>query len=216
MDTGRTQHFFDKEPKELFIMKLDLSFTGRSLTELTCGAVVAMVFQDSSYFEGVLSDLDKKMGGFLSRLGQRKFLSGQGDESLLVASNGKILSEKILFWGLGRSDDLQNEFLVMRMQELGAALERIRIHHTGIHIPLQKVGDTVKLLNMEKIIPPFMNGYLRSHGPDKNHTVKIVVSVRDFKSLDFKNSMDDFRSLFEPGIEISVAFEDEEKKAMGF
>jgi hypothetical protein len=67
-----------------------------------------------------------------------------------------------------------------------------------------------------KIIPPIVNGYFKRHGNDADQKIRATVSTERREALDLKKSIEDFRSLFEPGIEIAITLEFEESEAIGF
>ena len=196
-------------------MRLDLRFTSMPLDELPCQAVVAFVFQDGFIIDGSFSRLDVKLGGLVSRLERNRVLTGARGERLLVASQGMIRSDKVLFWGMGSSTDCTREVLALRMEELGEVLSKMRVNVFGLHVPQVGGKQEGASLRLENILPAVVKGCRKNPQRQPAGRIEIAVAVDRYFTRAYKEGFGHMGGLFPADLETIVHVEELEKEAMG-
>ncbi|MFP3928639.1 MAG: M17 family peptidase N-terminal domain-containing protein, partial [Desulfobacteraceae bacterium] len=147
-------------------MKLDLRFSERPVESLWCQAIAALVPQRTFLAQGVLASLDAKLGGFLARLEEKGFWTGEYGENLLVASQGMIKADKILLAGLGPSESCSLECVVGRAAEVGSALVKLRAQDLGVHIPVMEGREQEYPECVEDSVRAIVGPYISAHGDE--------------------------------------------------
>ena len=196
-------------------MKLDLRFSERTLEDLWCEALVALVFQRKFLTPGVMNGLDGKLGGFLGRLEERKIWTGAHGENLLVASQGMIKAGKVLLWGLGSSLDCDLACLAGRVEEAGVALVKMHIQDFGIHVPMLEGREGEYPAHLETVVGRLVDPYLQAHRRDPGYRLKIVFSLDRFQTGPMLPAVESLRKSLGTEIEVSVVLERERKNAIG-
>jgi hypothetical protein len=119
------------------------------ITQVDCQAAVLYLYSDMRPPKGATGTVDWYMNGFISKLIKQGKISGQPQEVVMLATQGRILSPKALLLGMGRSVDMQLD-RILPVWKQGA----LTLCHTGIcqlatSIPFAEnwgwdVGATVK------------------------------------------------------------------------
>ena len=144
-------------------MRLELRFSKRPLEVLTCQAVVILAFSDPDSPNGDLASFYNRMTGFWPDLEKTGFWGASPGETLLLASQGVIGAEKVLFKGLGESAAFDIVDLTDRMAEIGATLDGIGIRDFGIHIPIIADSYEVHSKHLELAARHLLEPYLEHH-----------------------------------------------------
>ncbi|HBF42149.1 MAG TPA: hypothetical protein DDW42_00690 [Desulfobacteraceae bacterium] len=158
-------------------MKLDLRFTSRTLEELWCQIVIALVFQGPIEKTGGISGLDAKTSGYLTYLWKTGFWTGASGDTLLLASQNMIKADKILLKGLGVSSNYSTEIFSKRIKEVGCNIEGMGINDIGIHIPVIKGFETDFGSQLESACVNLVDAFFIGHKDDPDFLLKIVVSI---------------------------------------
>ena len=163
-------------------MRLELRFSKRPLEGLSCQAVVVLAFSDQDLPKGDLAALYDRMTGFWPDLEKTGFWAGTPGETLLLASQGVIGADKILFKGLGERAVFDTIDLTDRMAEVGATLDGIGIREFGIHIPIIADSDEAHASRLELAARHLVVPFLEHHKEEAGFTLKIIFSVGTYPS----------------------------------
>lgn len=190
-------------------MKLDLRFTTRPLEEIWCQAVIYLVFEGPTGEQDIISGLDAKTSGYLSRLRERGFWTGARGDTLLVASQHMIKAERILLKGLGPRGDYTSELIGEGAEEIGTALKRMDVNDIGIRVPVPSGLESEYPKQMETacvhLVKPFLESY--PDGPD--FLLKMVVSMDKVFMGEIESSVDSFKTHFGSKLHSTIVFERE-------
>lgn len=162
---------------------MDIDFLGRGPT--TEGTLILGSFEGKG-LEGVAAEVDKTIGGSLTRAMAVKDFKGKKEEVLrLAAPVGLKLSEIILF-GLGQEKDIT----LLTLEELGAkitcALEKCRDESAVVHFP----ALAVRGLDEDTATAHIAYGaFLRTWKFDKYRTKKKEESKKYLKTLGFMTKL---------------------------
>jgi hypothetical protein len=196
-------------------MRLDVRFSERPLENLWCEAVVALVFQRKFLTMGLLSGLDAKLGGLLGRLEKSAFWSGQREEDLLVASQGRVKAEKVLLCGLGAVSECGPSCMAEQVERVAGVLDRMHVSDLAIHVPMLEGEETDYPVHLEEAVRRLASPYIEAHGETPDFLLKAVFSIERFFSGPLQPVAERLRSRFEPEFEISVVIEREKREAVG-
>jgi hypothetical protein len=163
-------------------MRLELRFSKRPLEGLSCQAVVIPAFSDPDLPKGDLATLFDRMTGFWPDLEKTGFWAGTAGETLLLASQGVIEADKILFKGLGGRAVFDAIDLTDRMAEVGVTLDGIGVRDFGIHIPIVADSDKAHSEHLELAARYLVEPFLEHHRGEADFTLKIIFSVGRYPS----------------------------------
>ncbi len=178
-------------------MKLDLRFVHVPLEELWCEVVAALVFEESFESQGPVYALDTRTGGYLSFLSESGFWMGSEGSTLLLASEKKIRSDKIMLRGLGPRANCSPESFVSHVAELGNSLALLRCHDLGVWIPSPgEPGEESNALFRDSC-EILLNAYLERQGDNaQDFFLKIVFSMTHGSSIDLEETAESLRKEF--------------------
>jgi len=163
-------------------MRLELRFSKRPLEGLSCQAVVIPAFSDPNLPKGDLSALYDRMTGLWPDLEKAGFWAGTPGETLLLASQGVIGADKILFKGLGERAVFDTIDLTDRMAEVGATLDGIGVREFGIHIPVVADSDEAHASHLELAARHLVEPFLEHHRSEAGFMLKITFYVGAYPS----------------------------------
>ncbi|MFZ0449344.1 MAG: M17 family peptidase N-terminal domain-containing protein [Desulfatiglandaceae bacterium] len=192
-------------------MKLDLRFVNVPLEELWCEVVAALVFEEPFESQGPIYALDTKTGGYLSFLSEGGFWMGSEGSTLLLASEKKIRSDKIVLRGLGPRADCSPESFVGHVAELGNALALLKCHDLGVWIPCP--GESGKKLDVlfRGACETLLNAYLEKEGDNAQDSfLKVVFSMPHGSPIDLEKTAAFLRKKFSSRYNCSVVVMGEE------
>jgi hypothetical protein len=107
---------------------------------------------------------------------------GTPGETLLLASQGVIGADKVLFKGLGESAVFNTIDLTNRMAEVGATLDGIGVSDFGIHLPIVADSAEFHSLHLELAARHLVESFLERHQDEAGYTLKIIFSVGTYPS----------------------------------
>jgi len=195
-------------------MRLDLRFVNVPLEELWCEVVAALVFEEPFESQGPVYSLDTRTGGYLSFLCESGFWMGSEGSTLLLASEKKIRSDKIVLRGLGSRAHCSPESFVGHVAELGNSLALLKCHDLAVWIPL--LGGPVEEAGalFRGSCETLLNSYLEREGNDaEGFLVKVVFSMPHGSSIDSGETAESLRKTFGSRHNCSiVVLGDEEKR----
>jgi hypothetical protein len=148
---------------------------------------------------GGLADLNDRMAGLLTRLNDRGFWTGESGESLLLAAQGAINTEKILIKGLGDMASCDKKGFSERVREAGLALDGIGVWDLGIYIPNPSYVE----LSVPYLVEPFW----KRHQMRTDFLLKMVYSVENGKDVEFKPMVERLRVLFKDSLQLSIVMD---------
>ena len=163
-------------------MRLELRFSKRPLEDLSCQAVVILAFSDPDLPKGDLASLYDRITGLWPDLEKRGFWAGTPGETLLLASQGVIGAEKILFKGLGERAFFDTIDLTDRVGEIGATLNGIGVVDFGIHIPIAADSHEIHSSHLELAARYLVDAFLEHHQLEVGYALKIIFSVGAYPS----------------------------------
>ena len=158
-------------------MKLDLRFSDRPLENIWCQAVAGLAFSYPDLEMSGLNGLDLKMGGMLSGLISKGRWTGEIGESFLLASQGTIPAEKILFYGLGPVSEFNVEILKSGVQSIGSSLDKLDVSDFSICLPFIEGFEDDYALCVEHSVPALVQPFYDVHGKEKDFFLKIIYCV---------------------------------------
>ena len=163
-------------------MRLELRFSKRPLEGLTCQAIVITAFNDPDWPKGDLVALYDRMKNLWPDLEKTGFWAGAPGETLLLASQGVIGADKILFKGLGERAVFDTIDLTDRVAEVGATLDGIGVREFGIRIPVVADSDEAHASHLELAACHLVEPFLEHHQSEAGFTLKITFSVGTYPS----------------------------------
>ncbi len=190
-------------------MRLDLRLTYRSLDQLWCQAVVAFLFE-GFLRKGYISRINEKLAGSLTPLIDRHFLTGKRDELILIAPQGRIKADKLLFVGLGPISSYSSEILSSVMRDVSSTLERLKLHEFGIMVPSGKEmkPDYVELI--KSILGNLTDCYIRSKGSAVDFSLKVIFSIYERFFVDLQSLEQELRIYLDPIMDYSIVIDNNE------
>lgn len=104
------------------------------LDELSADTLVLCVTEEQRPLRGAAGFADWRLCGRLSRLLETGALSGAPTEKLLLPSQGRLPTPRVVVLGWGRHDDLATE-ATRRMEQLCRTLNELRANQVAIALP---------------------------------------------------------------------------------
>lgn len=193
-------------------MKLDLRLLNVPLEDLWCEVVAALVFEELFESQGPVYSLDTRTGGRLSSLRESGFWMGSEGSSLLLPSEKKIKSEKILLRGLGNRADFSEQSFLSHVMKLGKSLSLLKCKDLAVWIPspVDPGEETNALFRVS--CKTLLDGYLESHAEEDQDTfVKVVFSVPHGTSIDLQQTAEFLRNEFGSRYSCSIIVAGEEQ-----
>jgi len=99
---------------------MELTVETRAAAQIEAGALVSYAFEGDKPLEGVLADLDRAVGGALTKLAESKELTGKWLETTLLHYPQGLKAERLLIIGAGKRE----KFSVTELRKLAAAAAR--------------------------------------------------------------------------------------------
>ncbi len=113
--------------------------------------VVALTFfEDERPLRGVAGLADWRMNGALSRLILNETLSGKEGESLLISTDGRILSPRLLLFGLGESKAFDGKRFQGLLSRFVGSIAKLKFRRFAITIPGSSLFSTEKAVDSVK------------------------------------------------------------------
>ena len=84
---------------------MEVKADARKFYEIECDALVVGVFENENHNEGVLAELDKRIGGVLASLVENGEFVGKAGESAYVHNTGEMKARRLLLLGAGKQAD---------------------------------------------------------------------------------------------------------------
>lgn len=104
------------------------------LDELTADTLVLCVTEEQRPLRGAAGFADWRLCGRLSRLLETGAISGATTEKLLLPSQGRLPTPRVVVLGWGRHEDLPAE-ATRRMEQICKTLHDLRATHVAIALP---------------------------------------------------------------------------------
>jgi len=121
----------------------------RRLDSLKTEALCIPFFEDERPLGGALGLVDWRMCGLLSRLIERGRVTGARGETVLVPARPKLTFEKLLLFGLGRKDELDDVRLAEAIERMLGTLVRARVRVSVVVLPGRALGVVAPTRAME-------------------------------------------------------------------
>ena len=115
------------------IIDIKVSVSKSSAVEAKCDVLVVGVFEDQKT-DRICGQLDRKLGGAISKVGQLGDFKGEHATTALVYTTGKLKAQRIMLVGLGKKNDLTADKL--RKAASVAALNAVNIKAGYIAVTL--------------------------------------------------------------------------------
>lgn len=124
----------------------------RQLDRLRNEALSLPFFSDERPLRGVLGLVDWRMHGRISRLILDGRISGQRDEITLIASRPRLTFEKVILFGLGRSEEFTMDVYDRTTARILETLTRARVRASAIVLPGRSTGSIAPTPAMERFL----------------------------------------------------------------
>ena len=113
--------------------------------------VVALTFfEDERPLRGVAGLADWRMNGALSRLIMNETLCGREGESLLMSTDGRILSPRLLLFGLGETKAFDGKRFQGLLSTFVGSIAKLKFRRFAITIPGSSLFSTEKAVDSVK------------------------------------------------------------------
>ena len=113
--------------------------------------VIALTFfEDERPLRGVAGMADWRMNGALSRLIMKETLCGREGESLLISTDGRLLSPRLMLFGLGDSKSFDGKRFQGLLSTFVGTVAKLKFSRVAVTIPgsslfsTEKAADSVK------------------------------------------------------------------------
>lgn len=181
-----------------------MRFSDRPLGDLWCQAAAALVFQPPDVTKGPLSVLNEKMADSLADIVEKGLWTGERGESFLLASQNMIRADKLLFQGLGQSQDYEIQFLEDALRSVGIALDKMGVNDFSINIPVAEGLGAEYASHLEFSVRNLLKPFLDHHNNDPYFLLKVIFSVETDLMGDLTPVLDRLREHFTPLVDFSV------------
>lgn len=114
-------------------MKVKLS--GQGIDRIECEAIIAYFFADERPLKGMAGWIDGRLNGGLSRLINNGRIGGHFKEFILIGSQDKICSPRILLVGLGHSSQFSFKRFSQISVEIRKVIMRMKVFHLATPLP---------------------------------------------------------------------------------
>lgn len=111
--------------------------------------IVLPFFEDERPLRGIAGLADWRMSGALSRLILNETIVGREGDSLLMTTDGRMSTSRLMLYGLGSSERFDGKRFQGILSTFVGTLERLRLSRLAITIPgssmfsMKKVKDAV-------------------------------------------------------------------------
>jgi len=160
-------------------MILDLRFINRPIEDLWCQAAVLLVFQSPDIENGVLSGINRKMGGSLSDILNAGVWTGERGETFLLATQDAIRSGKLLMRGLGPESSFDSEVLKKESSETGYVLDRMGISEFAVNIPYPDGRKGEYSIYLETAAASLIETFTNKYKNDPDFLLKVFFTIDD-------------------------------------
>jgi hypothetical protein len=193
-------------------MKLDIRFVNRPLEDLWCQALVLLVFQGPSILNGVLSNINDKLGGSLNDIIKAGLWTGEQGENFLIATQDAVRAEKLLMRGVGPEETFGIETLIKEISATGVVLDKLGIREFGINIPSVSGNENEYGLYLEAATVHLLETFVNNHSADPDFLLKIFFSIdKDFMNM-VEPVIKRLRKKIRHGLECSIISDRQIKK----
>ena len=118
--------------------------------KIDADVIAVTFFEDERPLRGVAGLADWRLNGALSRLVMNETLCGREGESLLISTDGRILSPRLLLFGLGNSKSFDGKRFQAVLSIFVGTVAKLKFSRVAITIPgsslfsMGNVDDVVK------------------------------------------------------------------------
>ncbi|HNG34105.1 MAG TPA: M17 family peptidase N-terminal domain-containing protein, partial [Blastocatellia bacterium] len=84
---------------------MEVKADSRKYYEIECDALVVGIFEGEAHGEGLLAELDKRIGGVLASLVENGEFAGKSSESAYIHNTGEMKARRLLLLGAGKRED---------------------------------------------------------------------------------------------------------------
>jgi hypothetical protein len=189
-------------------MKLDVRLTHRFLDQLWCQAVVVFLFEDTSLQKRCISKVNEALVGSLTPLMDTHFITGKRDELILIAPQGRIKAEKLLFVGLGPISGYSGRILPAVTRKLSSSLDRLNVNEFCIMVPRFDGVNMDYERFVRSMIRGIMNHYSKRKKDEVDFILKVLVSVEKDVFSNMQSLQQKLRSYLDPEMEYTIVIDD--------
>ena len=185
-------------------MKLGLRIVCRYIDQLWCQAIVIFLFEEDLIFTGHLQKLNNKLGGHLTLLKEKSFLTGKKGEVMLIAPQNRINSDKLLTIGLGHAGNWSLGHSSDVVLKASTTIDQLNLSDILIIMPsvIKKKTDYYAL--MKSIIHNLVEHYYREKGNTMEFFLKVVFLIEEHYLNNLKSLEKELRSYLNPIIDCSI------------
>ncbi|MEA3360632.1 MAG: hypothetical protein U9R17_14675 [Thermodesulfobacteriota bacterium] len=184
-------------------MKLDLLLTCRDLNQLWHQAVVGFLFENETFYNGHLHELNKKLENYLSHLSGSHLLTGKQEEVFLIDPQGKINADKLLFFGLGPISGYLPYIIDIVTEKASVTLESLQLYDILIIVSHENEIKTPYI----DLIKSIIINLIEYCNKKKFGEMKVVFLIEEPYMEDLKNLKKELGSYFDPIVDYSILIE---------
>ncbi|MBF8250787.1 MAG: cytosol aminopeptidase [Deltaproteobacteria bacterium] len=120
------------------------------VNKIEADVVALTFFEDERPLRGVAGQADWRMNGALSRLVMNETLCGREGESLLISTDGRLLSPRLLLFGLGDSKFFDGKRFQVLLSIFVGTVAKLKFSRLAITIPGSSLFSTEKAVDSVK------------------------------------------------------------------
>jgi len=140
------------------------------VTRVRTELLVLGFFQDVRPVRGLAEEVDWIYSGIFSHLMKLQKLKGQRGEAMLLASESKLLTPKVLLIGLGPSPSYNNSVLLQVLLDIRSRLVALKVKRFAI----EAIGIEGRLLGWNHFFDAFISTF---KGPSADPDLEITLLV---------------------------------------
>ncbi len=166
---------------------MNVKSDSRNYFEIECDAIVIGVFEgerpEKGAETGLLSDIDRRLGGILSSLFETGEFNGKTGESAYVHHTGDLKAKRVLFAGLGKQSDFNLDVLRRMAGSAARLLRGKKVRRFAVVRRSQlPVGEAVQAVVEAALLALFEADKYYTSDKTENRLEEMILVVRDAES----------------------------------
>jgi len=189
-------------------MRLDVRLTHRFLDQLWCQAIVVFLFEDISLQKEYLLRINKALAGSLTPLIDTHFITGRKGDLILIAPQGRIKAEKLLFVGLGPVSGYSVRILPSVARKLCSSLDRLHVDEFCIMVPRFDRDKKQYEGFVRSMIQGTMSYYEKREREAASFILKVLVSIDEDICSNMRTLQESLRSYLDTRMEYTIVIDE--------
>ncbi|MFN0062518.1 MAG: leucyl aminopeptidase [Myxococcaceae bacterium] len=154
---------------------MNITLVGQDARRAKCDVLVLPVTgEDFKAKRGLLTDIDKALGGLLRRAAAEEGFAAKTDQSFVFHTHGRLAAARVLLLGLGAKANYPLETLRLAAGRAAKAAQRLRAKRLAFVLPSGRtVADPVRAVAEGLWLGAYTFDRYRSKGPDEKPSPKL-------------------------------------------